>query len=207
MAEEGSYPPRMYWRLAWRQRSKAKLFSLARVLPSLGIAVVQFFWLRNNRPTVELWIIVGTIVTVYLVFWFLNILWNAVGLAPVKLYAEQIEVMSELRAKNSFLERELREPQVSPQDQRRRLMVSEKMKTFDEIGRKILRFIDDQGEVNALALQAEHNFAEAALRNFIAEAVPSGLILYQNHIVRIKPELKSAVEFVFANEYDRDLKD
>jgi hypothetical protein len=40
MAEEVSYPPRLYWRYVWRHRAKAKWFSLYRVIPSVLVAVV-----------------------------------------------------------------------------------------------------------------------------------------------------------------------
>jgi len=156
---------------------------------------------------IELVITVSAILVVYAVIFGIETLWRFVVSTPVNIYAQQVDRIGELTAKNSFLEHELKEPSVTAQEQRRREMVSEKVKTLGEFGRKILRCIDDQGEVNALSLHAEYNFSEVMLNNFFAKAVPTGLILYQNHVVRIKPELKSALDFVLSNEYDKDLKE
>ncbi len=59
--------------------------------------------------------------------------------------------------------------------------------------------------MNAIAMKLK--FGEMAVSNFIARAIPTGLISYENHVMSIKPELTKAVEFVLSSEYDQDLKD
>jgi hypothetical protein len=206
MAED--YPPRMYWHYARRNRVKAKFYSPYRAIPAVLVLSVQFIWKhKSHTPFTEMWIAIAIIIFAYLAIFILESLWNFTVLTPPKIYGEQVDIIGELTAQNSFLESKLRGPTISPQEQRRRELVSEKMKGLGEVGRNILRCIHDQGEVHALALEAEHSFNSLALNNFFAKAVPGGLILYQNHIVRIKPELKSALEFVLSTDYDKDLKD
>ena len=62
-----------------------------------------------------------------------------------------------------------------------------------------------KGHVNAVAVK--NQFGDMIVNNFITRAMPSGLISYDNHVMSVKPELKSAVEFVFSSEYTQDLKD
>jgi len=207
MEEESTYSPRLYWRYVRRHRVKAKLFALYRAIPSLLIAIIQFIWFRRSRSMKELWIIGGIICGVYCGMFILESLWNLVVLTPTTIYAEQIDVISELSAKNSLLERERTNPPISAQEQRRRELVSKEVKKLEGIGRIILRYIHDQGQVSAMALKVDCQFTETDVSKFIARAIPGGLILYQNNVISIKPDLKSAIEFVFSTEYGRDLKD
>jgi hypothetical protein len=206
MIEESNHNPRLYWRYARRNRTKAKFFSLYRAIPSLFIAVFQFIWLRKGHATKELLIAIATICGVYLGLFILESLWNLVVLTPPRIYAEQIDVIGDLTAKNSFLEEELRSPQISPEEQRRRELVSGKIKELGEIGRKILRCIEDHGEIRSMALSAEYNFDDAALNSFFQRAIPASLILYDNHKVSLNPEFKSAIQFVLTSEYGQELQ-
>jgi len=81
------------------------------------------------------------------------------------------------------------------------------MKALEQNGRKVLRYIHDQGRVNANALRMDSHFNEMVVNNFLARALPRGLILYANNIISVKEEFKEAVDFVFDSEYDQDLKD
>jgi hypothetical protein len=94
---------------------------------------------------------------------------------------------------------------VSPQEQRRRNFVSAAVKNLGENGRRILRHIDDQGQVNANALRMDSLFSEVGVDKFVASALQAGLILYENHVITIKPDLRAAVGFVLSNEYGHDL--
>src|ERR1700675_268215 len=202
--ERSDYSPRMYWRYVVRQRSKAKFFSFYRVIPPLIIAVIQFLWLRRNRPIIELAIIAGTIFAVYFVLFAVENIWNIIAITPPKIYAEQVDLIGELGARNSFLEAELRSPPTPPQEQRRRSFVSGELKKLGEVDRKILRYIHDQGQVSAMALKVDSHFNEIAVNNLVSRVLPAGLILYQNHVISIKPELQSALEFVLSAEYDEE---
>jgi hypothetical protein len=207
MEEETTYSPRMYWHYVRRHRVKAKLFALYRAIPSLVIATVQFIWSRRGHSIRELSVSVGIICGVYLGIFIVETVWNLIVLTPPIIYAEQIEVISELLAKNSFLERERKTPAISPQEQRRRELVSKEVKKLDPIGRAILRYIHDQGQVSAMALKVDCQFTETDVSKFIAKAIPGGLIVYQNHIISIKPDLKAAVEFVLSTESTETGKD
>jgi hypothetical protein len=202
MSEEGSYSPRLYWRYLWRNRPKAKVFSFYRAVPSLLIASIQFLWFHGKRPMKELWIIGGTICGVYLVLLTLENLWNFIVLAPVRIYAEQIALIGDLTAKNSFLESQLRVPKLSPQEQRRRDLVSHQVKNLTEVERKLLRHLCDDGRTHSFTLFQNHN--ELVVNNFIAKTVPTGLVLYDAHFLSVKPELASAIEFVLSQEHDKD---
>jgi hypothetical protein len=202
MDEDTSYPPRMYWRYIFRHRPKTRFFSPYRLIPPLLTAVLQFLWLRRNRPVSELEIIAGTICVVYSGLFLLESLWKIIFIAPAKIYAEQIDLIAELNAKVSFLEGELRQPPVPSQEQRRRELVSTEVRKLEEPGRKILRYIHDQGRVDALALRTGSQFNPLVLNAVISRALAGGLILYQNHVITIKPELKPALEFVLSSEYE-----
>jgi hypothetical protein len=206
MTEEHSYPAKMYWNYVWRQRSKAKLYSLNRAVPSIVIAIVQSL-LRKNRSFAELVLIVATIFGVYLGLFVLESLWKFVVDTPVKIYAEQIDLIAESGSKFSFLERRCAELEaqrsnqnVSPQEQRRRELVSSSVTKLNEEEKKILRYVFDQGRIDANALKMSHQFDEASVQSFVAKALPGGLILYQNHVISIKPELAAAVEFVLFSQ-------
>jgi hypothetical protein len=80
-----------------------------------------------------MWIASAIIIAVYLGLFIFESLWKFGVLTPPKIYGEQCEVVSELTAKNSWLETELREPQISPQEQRRRQLVSARIKELGEV--------------------------------------------------------------------------
>jgi hypothetical protein len=61
------------------------------------------------------------------------------------------------------------------------------------------------GEMKAVALSAEYDFGDMALNSFFQSAVPDALVLYVDHRVRVNPELKPAIDFVFASEYEKEL--
>ena len=202
MAEEGKYSPRMYWHYARRERVKAKFFAPYRALPALLVSIAQFWWKHKAHTAfTEMWITIAIIVSVYLGIFMFESLWGFTVLTPPKIYQEQIELIADLMGKNSFLEDRLRGPQVSSQEKRRRESVSEIIKGLEQIGREMLRYIDDHGEVRNLALISRFN--DVAVHAFVNKTVPAGLVLYADHKMRINPELKSALEFVLDSEYSQ----
>lgn len=153
MEEESNYPPRLYWHYIWRNRLKAKAFSLYRAIPAVLSFVAQFIWKHKPRtPFTEMWVATAIILAVYFGLFALESLRNAIVLTPPKIYAQQIDVIGELRAKNSALERELREPQVSPQEQRKRKAVHEMLESLGAVSFPILQTILDHGEITHLNL-------------------------------------------------------
>ena len=56
-------------------------------------------------------------------------------------------------------------------------------------------------------LKVDCQFTEADVGKFIARAIPAGLIVYQGHMIWIKPDLKPALEFVFSSGYPQKPKD
>lgn len=125
MGEESHYPLRMYWRYARRNRVKAKFFSPFRAIPTVVVFIAQFVWKHKaHTPFTEMWIAMGIIATVYLAFFALESLWKLVASTPPIIYGEQIEVIQEYVGRISALEEAQREPQVSPQEERRRQVVS-----------------------------------------------------------------------------------
>jgi hypothetical protein len=206
MDEDSTYPVSMYWRYAWRERVKAKLFSLWRAIPTVLLAIAQFVWKRNPQtPYRDLWILLAIIVAVYFGLFVIESVWKLVVMTPPQIYGEQVDAIGEALAKASYLERELRGPQISPQEQRRRELVAGKIKELGLTGRKILRCIEDHGELRDIALAAEFNFSDTSLNGFFGRAVPGGLILFNDHKIRLNPELKSAIQFVLNSEYKEEL--
>lgn len=205
MGEESNYPLRMYWREVWRNRVKAKFFSPYRAVPTVIASAAQFVWKHKaHTPFTEMWIAIGIIVAAYLVLFVLESLWKFVASTPPKIYGEQIEVIQEYIGQVGALEEAHREPEVSPQEQRRRQLVSARIRELGEVGRHILRCIADHGEIKVLALSAEYDFGDAALNGFFQRAIPSALIRHENKQVSLNPELKPAIEFVLASEYNKD---
>ncbi len=205
MNEESDYPTRMYWREAWQNRIKAKFFSPYRAIPTVAASIIQFVWKHKaNTPFKEMWIAAAIIVGVYLALFVLESAWKFIVLTPPKIYAEQLEVIQEYTEKLGALEEAQREPQISPQEQRRRQLVSARIRELGEVGRHILRCVADHGEIKVLALNAEYDFGEAALNGFLQRAIPGALVMHDNGQLRLNPELKSAIEFVLASGYSKD---
>lgn len=205
MDQESKTPVLMYWRYAWRNRIKARFFSPYRAIPTVAASVLQFLWRHKaHTPFTEMWITVAIVVAVYLALFILESLWKFAVLTPPKIYDEQIEVIQNCMGQIGALEEAQREPQISPQEQRRRELVSPRIRELGEVGRHILRCIADHGEIRLLALHAEYNFGEATLNGFLQRAIPSSLVMHGNGNIRLNPELKPAIEFVLASEYSKD---
>src|SRR5260370_29886020 len=205
MDEESNYPPRIHWREAWQNRVKAKFFSPYRAIPTVAASIIQFVWKHQaNTPFKEMWIAAAIIVGVYLALFVLESAWKFIVLTPPEIYAEQLEVIQEYIGKLGALEEAQREPQISPQEQRRRQLVSARIRELGEIGRHILRCVADHGEIKVLALNAEYDFGEAALKGFLQRAIHAALVMHDNGQLRLNPELKSAIEFVLASGYSKD---
>jgi hypothetical protein len=198
MEEESNYPPRLYWHYIRRNRVKAKFFSLYRAIPAVLSFMAQFIWKHKPRtPFTEMWIAIAIIVAVYFGLFALESLWNTIVLTPPRIYAQQIDVIGELKAKNSILERELREPQVSPQEQRKREAVRE-MAQFSDAGREIIRFILDNGDTPLTTLRYDRfgkgiyeTIQMAKNLNLVQERTSE-----KKTILTINPEFKAALAFV-----------
>jgi len=149
-----------------------------------------------------MWIAIAIIVAVYLVLSTLEAIRNFVVISPVNIYYRQSESIAELNQEHERLKQKLAVPEVSPQELRRREIVSVEANKLGETGRKMLRYIADHGQINAMTLVEK--FGDT--HDFIAKAIPGGLITYRDHLIDIKPELNSAIEFVFASEYDGNKK-
>jgi hypothetical protein len=192
-----------YWQKAWRERPPAKFFSLYRAIPAVLVSIAQFFWKHKTHSSfADMWIAIAIIIAVYLVLSTLEAIRNFVVISPVNIYSRQSETIAAFSKENEVLKQKQAVPEVSPQERRRREIVSVEAKKLGEVGRKILRYIDDHGQVHAMTL--EEQFGD--IHDFVAKAMPGGLISYKDHLVDIKPELKSSVEFVLASEYDTNLK-
>ena len=195
----------MYWRYAWRNRVKARSFSPYRAIPTVLAFIAQFVWKHKPRTSfTEMWIAIGIIVAVYIFLFALESFWKFVASTPPKIYGEQIEVIQEYIGKIGALEEALREPQVSPQEQRRRQLVSARIRELGEVGRHILRCITDHGEIKVIALSVEYDFGDAALNGFFQRAIPGALVVHENGRVSLNAELKPAIEFVLGSEYGKD---
>ncbi|MGC2327066.1 MAG: hypothetical protein WA604_10165, partial [Candidatus Sulfotelmatobacter sp.] len=176
-----------YWRMAWRERPRAKIFSPYRAIPGVLASAAQFLWKRKAHSSfMEMWITIAIIIAVYMILSTLEAIRNYVVISPVNLHSRQSETIDALTKENELLLHRQAIPQVSPQEERRRHLVSAEIKKLGEIGRRILRHIDDRGEVHTMALDGDFN--EMAVKNFTARAIPSGLIMYTNHKISIKPE-------------------
>jgi len=174
-------------------------------VPSILIATIQYC-LRDHskRSPADVWTAIIIVFVVYLVLSMLEGIRNFVLISPMNLHSHQSEIIATLTTENENLIKQQAVPEVPPQEQRRRELVSKEVKKLEPIGRTIIRYIHDQGQVNALALKMDCQFTETDVGKFISKAIPAGLILYQNHIISIKPDLRFALEYVLASEYGQD---
>jgi hypothetical protein len=219
MDESPQYPARMYWRYAWRQRVKPKLFSPVRAVPSLLVAAAQFVWrYKAHTPFTELWVSGAIIIGAYVLLSALEGFWKLVVFTPPRIYAEQIEVIGNLHGEKACLERELEKPRISSTEQRRRDQVRESLQRFSREEQAVVRYILDHGEVTQHILLGEgagfdHNIAESAVREGLkhdlirrdATVPDSASWLAEKYHLRtltywVNPSLKEALEFVFSEQ-------
>jgi hypothetical protein len=203
-------PPSYLRRFVTRASHETALFTYRKLLIGFLMGLIsRIALLRLGKVTItwadvwrDLLIFSGAYSAVVLVSFLLNLIRT-----PALLDRERADEIAALSKENDTLKQKQTVPEVSAQERRRRDFVSAEIRKLGEVGRKILRYIDDQGHVNAMAVKLDSKFNENAVSAFLAMAIPSGLISYANHVMSIKPELKSAVEFVFSTEYDQDMKD
>jgi hypothetical protein len=189
-----------YWQHVWHGRPPVKLFSIYRAIPSVFVSAGQLLWKHKaHSPFTDLWVATAIILAVYLGLYALETIRNFVVVSPVVIHSRQCETITLLTRENENLRQRLAVPEVPSQERRRRELVSKEVGALGKTGREILRYIHDQGQVNALALRMESQFDDKAVGDFTAKAMRAGLILYENHVMRIKPELKTALEFVFSS--------
>jgi hypothetical protein len=154
------------------------------------VGQVQATW---NGAWRELWhdslIVVASYATVVLGSFIVNLF-----RAPALLDQERADEIAALAKENEALKQKQAVPEVSPQELRRRELVSAEAMSLGETGCKVLRYIHDHGQVHAMAL--DEHFGSVTVQAFVSKAIPSGLILYANHLIEIKPELSSAIEFI-----------
>jgi hypothetical protein len=81
-------------------------------------------------------------------------LWHFLS-TPPKLASKQAETIAAFTEENQNLRQKQAAPEISPQEWRRREIVSVEAQKLGEHGRKILRYIDDHGQVHAITLD-EH---------------------------------------------------
>jgi hypothetical protein len=191
--------------MAWRDRPHAKLFSLPRAIPSVLASAAQFIWKHKaHSPFTDMWIAIGIIMAVYLVLSTLEAIRNFVVISPVNIYSRQSAKITALSNENETLKRTPAIPEITAQEQRRRVLVSAEMKKLGNAGRKILRQIEDHGSLSVIGAKLDRQFGEDAVSAFLAVAIQGGIISYVNHVMSIKPELQLAVEFVFSSEYSQE---
>jgi len=147
-----------------------------------------------------MWIALAIIVSVYLGLFILESLWKFVLLTPPKIYGEQIEVIQEYIGRNAALEKELREPAVSPEEERKRRLVAGKIKNHSVEAKKVLRCIMDHGTINSFALQAEVGFSEIAVNEAVIDGIAGSLILSIGNELSINPAFASALDYLLTSE-------
>jgi hypothetical protein len=152
-----------------------------------------------------MWIAIAIILAVYLVLSTFEAVRNFVVISPVNIHSRQTATIGSLAEENENLKRQFAVPEVSAQEKRRRIFVSGELKKLGEAERKILRYIHDQGHVDAMTLRVNPQFNAQAVSNAIGVTHASGLISYVSHVVSIKAEFQPAVEFVFSSEYNQEL--
>jgi hypothetical protein len=161
-----------YWRMAWRERPRAKLFSLYRAIPAVLASTIQFLWKHKaHSPFTDMWIAIGIIVAVYMILSTLEAIRNYVVISPVNVHARQSGTIAALSKENEGLKQKQAVPEVSAQEQRRRELASAEIQKLGEFGRKILRYIHDRGQISATGLQLSGQFNERAVTNFLAIAI------------------------------------
>ena len=184
-----------YWQKAWRERPPAKFFSIYRAIPAVLASAAQFIWKHKTHSSfTDMWIAIGIIIAVYLVLSTLEAIRNFVVISPVNVYSRQSETIAAFAKENESLKQRQASPEVSSQERRRREIMSADVKKLGEIGSAILRYIHDHGQVHAMTL--DEHFGNVAVQDFVRKAISSNLISYNNHLINIKPELNSAIEFI-----------
>ena len=114
--------------------------------------------------------------------------------------AEQTAALINLREENSTLNSALSQPKISRQEERRRQLVSDKLKQFTKEGKAVLKYIFDHGTISNLALDAESGFRQAVINQAVVEAITGDLLKPIGEGLAVNPEFKSAIAFILDNE-------
>ena len=100
-----------------------------RAVPGVLVATAQFIWKhKTHSPFTDMWIVIAIIVSVYLGLFMLETIWNCVSISPVRIHSRQSETISAFAKENELLKLEQAIPEVSPQERRRRDIVSAEAK-------------------------------------------------------------------------------
>ena len=189
--------------MAWRKRPPSRFFSIYRAIPAVLASTAQFIWKhKDHDPFTDMWIAIAIIIAVYLVLSTLEAIRNYVVISPVNIYSRQSETIATLCNENELLKQKQTVPEVSPQERRRRDIVSAEAQKLGKVGCEILRYIHDHGQIHAMAV--DEQFGDIEAKAFVAKALPGGLISYANHLINIKSELNSAIEFVLHSEQNEN---
>lgn len=193
-----------YWRMAWEKRPPSQFFTPYRAIPSV-VAAACAFLVKYHKDRcafpLDMWIAIGIIVGVYLVLYAIESLWSFAVISPVNLHTEQTKTISDLTEQNSKL-RELACPKVTPDEERRRQIVLEKINRLNRTEKQMLRYIMDCQPINPIALAVEKRFNPPDVQ----KALASGSLFLTHLIARIgddwsiKSEFRSALDFVLRSE-------
>ena len=110
------------------------------------------------------------------------------------------QTIAGLRQENESLKQQLTPPEVSPEEKRRRAIVTEKIGSFSQEQKMVLRYIMECGPVKHIELQLLTRFNSADVQQAIVQGNLSGLIVWSGDEVSVKSEFQSALNFVLSSE-------
>lgn len=111
----------------------------------------------------------------------------------------------ELRQENSTLKAEvfdLRNPKISPDEERRRQIVLERIKRLKRCEKEMLRYIMDCGTINWIALIDGKRFSPSDVQGAIASGslFSTQLLIASGNDWSVKDEFRSALDYVLSSE-------
>jgi hypothetical protein len=146
-----------------------------------------------------MWIAIAIIVGVYLILYAAESLWSCVVVSPTNLHAEQLAVITELTEENAQL-RNVAYPEVSPEEQRKRKLVAEKIKRLNLNAKRVLRYIMDHGIIRGTTLDLESGFEERDINSAVVEGTATGLLVSIGDSFTVKSQFNSALDFLLTSE-------
>jgi hypothetical protein len=111
--------------------------------------------------------------------------------------SQQSKMISDLAEQNSKLH-DVAHPKVSPEEERKRKLVADKLKHFNQKSKRVMRYILDCGTVHEMGVYSECGAPEA--NDALGEGKLSSLLIFNHKMIEINPALKSALDFVLKSE-------
>lgn len=180
---------RKYWQAVWKQRSATRFFSGIRAIPSIGIAVIQFFVLQRTS-LIQMWITITIIIGVYLILYAGETLWNFAALSPPLLDQTRTDRIA-------LLDREIASLKLNPVEQQRYDLVGGKIAELSADGQNALKTILLHGTVTIFDVTkvgiGRFDYLQECLNRLLVSVEGQA----HERVFFVNPEFKTSVETYF----------